>query len=397
MIERKVLVVTFVGLVRDSGGPASVAIGMARHLHERGRLLGVVCPSFDRDEVGLPAELIYSPPHPIFQKLLIRILGFTSRFAGLNERRLRESVFDYFLSKSKRLRSAEAVLFLKPAFPRSASCSASRGIPSFVWASILHPRFNRNEVLEEREIWNAEGGFAYTDEKRIGNLEKFFRSVDHVLVGSRVARQSFVTGGVEEEKLHLLAGTFAIDCDRFAPEEGNRGDRVFRALHVSQMNLIKGVGYLLDAWSKLQLDSAELVLVGTMEAGVKGIYERIAPPHTRIEGFIDDLSPYYGEADVFISPSVADLHPYTVLEAMASGIAVIVSNRCGISEVVDQGVNGFVYPYDDADSLAEHIRWCYDHPEELIQMGIAARESALLCERSHFAGKVIAEMDRCID
>ena len=163
------------------------------------------------------------------------------------------------------------------------------------------------------------------------------------------------------------------------------------------MNLIKGIGYLLEAWSRLQLNSAQLVLVGTMEAGIKTIYDRIAPPQTTIQGFIDDVSSHYREADLFVSPSVSDLHPYTVLEAMASGTPVIVSDRCGVSAVVDHGVNGFMYPYDDVDSLVERIRWCHDHPEELKQMGIAARETALLCRRSLFAEKVIAEIDRCID
>jgi len=397
MTKRKVLVVTFVPIGGDPSGPANVAMALALSLHRQDRLLGLICPSFDPDELDIPPRLVHSPPHPHLQKLLALALRLLGRILPVNERRIRESTFDYFLSKSRWIRSAEAVLFLKPAFPRSASSASARGASTFAWASVLHPRFNSDQVLAQRRIWETDGASAYTAEKRIHDLEKFFRSVDHVLVGSEVAKASYIAGGIPEEKLHLLAGTFAIDCDRFRPEEGTCEKRTFRALHVSQMNLIKGVGYLLDAWSRLSLQSAELVLIGDMEEGIETIFHRIKPPRTTALGFLADVSSHYREADVFVSPSVADLHPYTVLEAMASGTPVIVSDRCGVSTIVEHGVNGFVYPYDDTDSLAEHIRWCHEHPNELKEMGSAARTSALQCTHDIFTTKVIAEIDQCFE
>jgi len=316
---------------------------------------------------------------------------------GGHQRRLREIIFDFFLSRSRVLREAGAVLFLKPGFPRSARSAAGFSIPTFVWASILHPAFNRDQVLEQRQIWGVEGGSAYTDEKRISRLEKFFHTVDHILLGSRVAMRSFIDGGVAEEKIRLLEENFAIDCDRFSPSPKSRDDGVFRVLHVSQMNLIKGTGYLLRAWSDLELERAELVLVGSMEPGVVTLCDRIAPPSTLRLGFSNEVARHYKEADLFVSPSVADLHPYTVLEAMASGTPVIVSDRCGVSAVVENGVNGFLYPHDDIESLEEKIRWCYEHPDALKRMGTAAREKATGCGRSRFSERVIGEIDRCID
>jgi glycosyltransferase involved in cell wall biosynthesis len=81
---------------------------------------------------------------------------------------------------------------------------------------------------------------------------------------------------------------------------------------------------------------------------------------------------------------------------MASGTPVIVSDRCGISAVVEDGVDGFIYPHDDIEALAEKIRWCYEHPDELGKMGAAARKKATGCGRSRFSDRVTEEIDRCI-
>jgi glycosyltransferase involved in cell wall biosynthesis len=393
----KILVVTFVSLSRDAGGPAKLAIGIARALYREHRLLGVVSPQADPETTGLPATSFYSPPHPLFQRLLGRFLTLRPGLPEPDKRRIRESLFDFFLSRSSVLRDADAVLFLKPAFPRSASIAAELGIPSFAWASILRPEFNRDQVLAEREKWNVDGGRAYTDSRRIETLKHFFSRVGHILVGSRVAHRSYSDSDIPTAPVSLIEENFAVDLEDFAPSPRDATDSTFRVIHVSQMNIIKGIGYLLSAWSTAKLNSAELTLVGSMEAGVRELCERMDVPSLRIKGFAQDVPAQLSQADVFVSPSVADLHPYTVLEAMASGIPVIVSDRCGVSCAVDHGENGFVYPYADSDALAGHLSWCRENPKELARMGLAAREKALQYSMDRFSESLINEIDRLFE
>lgn len=393
----EILVVTFVDLVKDSGGPAKLAVGIAGALHRKNRLLGVISPRVDPVIVELPPGSFQSPPHPLVQRLLRRLLAMNWGVSESSKRRIRESLFDFFLSRSGLLKRADAVLFLKPAFPRTASRAAKLGIPSFVWASILDPEFNRDQVLAERERWNIDGGWGYTDGRRIETLKRFFSQVEHILVGSRVAYQSYSDSDIRCGSISLIEGNFAVDLEAFSPSPKEATDSVFRVIHISQMNIIKGIGYLLDAWSKAKLESAELVLVGSMEPGLAELCRRMAVPSLRITGFTPDVAAHLSQADLFVSPSVADLHPYTVLEAMATGIPVIVSDRCGISSAVDHGKNGFVYPYADSDALANHLRWCRKNPEELKKMGAAAREKALRYTQRQFAESVIREIDRCTE
>ena len=321
-------------------------------------------------------------------------MGIAPGITEAKNRQIRESIFDFFLSRSRLLSGTDAILFLKPTFPRSANRATALGVSSFVWASILNPEFNRNQVVAEREKWQVDGGHVYTDDRRIEMLKRFFSEVGHILVGSDLAHRSYSESDFPTGTVSLIDGNFAVDLESFSPSSRETKDSTFRAFHVSQMNIIKGVGYLLSAWSKANLESAELVLVGSMEPGMTELCRQMAVSSLRIEGFAQDVGAQLSQADVFISPSVADLHPYTVLEAMASGVPVIVSDRCGISSAVDHGKNGFVYPYADSDKLAEHLRWCRENPEELARMGKSAREKAMRYTLKNFSNSLLNKIDR---
>ena len=395
MTQRSVLVVTFVQLTRNAGGPALAAVGIAESLHAQGRLAGVVCPGFEEEAIRVPPQLLHSPPHPLLQRIVAILLALGQRIWTLNERRIREALFDFFVSRARVVREAPSILFLKPAFPRTAQRARERQIPTFVWASILHPRFNQEAVLAERAVWEVGGGDAYTDEERITRLSRFFATVDSILVGSELAQRSFVAQGETRKAPILLQGTFSIDGDRFRPSASPApADPVFRVLHASHMNLIKGIGYLLEAWQQAELEHAELLLAGTLEAELEPIVQRFPSPSINRLGYIRDTPTLYHRAQLFISPSVADIHPYTVLEAMASGLPVLVSDRCGLSTLIEDGVQGFVYPYNDTAALAAHIRWFQAHPEERKAMGQSARERALQCNREAFFQAVVETIDR---
>ena len=61
--------------------------------------------------------------------------------------------------------------------------------------------------------------------------------------------------------------------------------------------------------------------------------------------------------------------------------------------IIEHGVDGFVYEYDDVDALAGHLRWCHEHPVELAEMGRRAREKALRHPTRDFAKHVLRGID----
>lgn len=118
----------------------------------------------------------------------------------------------------------------------------------------------------------------------------------------------------------------------------------------------KNFSRLLSAYARYRQKGApndwKLVLLGDGELRpnlIAQIKELQLEPHVILPGFIQyqDLPVYYGLANTFIHCSTREQWGLVVNEAMASGLPVLVSDRCGCAgELVQEGENGFTFdPY----------------------------------------------------
>jgi glycosyltransferase involved in cell wall biosynthesis len=88
------------------------------------------------------------------------------------------------------------------------------------------------------------------------------------------------------------------------------------------------------------------------------------------------LPSYLGIADAFITASVTEVHPLSVIEAMASGLPVLGIESPGVGDTVEDGVTGFLIPEVDlAAYTAKLVRLVTDH-EYRKTMGENAAEAA---------------------
>lgn len=97
--------------------------------------------------------------------------------------------------------------------------------------------------------------------------------------------------------------------------------------------------------------------------------------HVHMPGFlqIDELPEYYGSAGAFIHASTVEQWGLVVNEAMASGLPVAVSNKCGCAEVlVDHGVTGFTFDPLDVPAIAEALRGLAAQGTDSAMMAAAA-------------------------
>ncbi|AGG05845.1 MULTISPECIES: glycosyltransferase family 4 protein [Dehalococcoides] len=88
----------------------------------------------------------------------------------------------------------------------------------------------------------------------------------------------------------------------------------------------------------------------------------------------DDLQMVFASADIFVLPSLAESSPAVVLQALASGCAVVASDISGIHEQVVEGVNGYLVKAGDETELAKRILELLQSPARRSAMGANGRE-----------------------
>lgn len=275
-----------------------------------------------------------------------------------------------------------------------ASLRAARrnGAITLVENAACHPRHWKNVEMEECRRFgvnrgDGSGNFA---ERLLERMDREFAECDRIVVPSAVAQQSFAEYGYAGKTVVVQTG---VDADYFSPNPGFARTPVFRVCYVGRVELAKGVSYLLEAWKKLGLQDAELVLVGEVKQQMKSLLRKYADGGVRVEGILPgrEVARFYREANLFMQPSPNEGLAQALLEAMASGLPVVATDKTGAVDCLTNGKEGLVVPARDVDALAEAILWCYRHREESREMGKAARkriESQFKLE--HYNQRVLA-------
>ena len=75
------------------------------------------------------------------------------------------------------------------------------------------------------------------------------------------------------------------------------------------------------------------------------------------------MAAMYAAADVFVTPSLQDNLPNTIVEAMSCGTPCVGFRVGGIPEMIHHQRDGYVARYRDAHDLAEGIRYVLSHPQ----------------------------------
>ncbi len=198
---------------------------------------------------------------------------------------------------------------------------------------------------------------------------------DYIAVTSECTRQSLLEHGIAEKR--ILLTPLGVDSERFIPTE-KLTDDVFRVLYVGQLRLRKGVQYLLKAWDGLRLKNAELLLAGDVVPEFQPILRQYLSrnPTIKLLGHAEDPVRVYQQASVCVLPTLEDGFGLVVLEAMACGVPVIITEQTGAKDCVRHDIDGFILPPADAERIAETLEYCSQHRERLLTMGQQARRQA---------------------
>jgi len=181
--------------------------------------------------------------------------------------------------------------------------------------------------------------------------------------------------GLPPEKLALIYN--GVDLQQFRPAAATRTRGAgTKFLFVGSGFARKGLGAALRALALVP--QAQLVVAGRDRDAAR--FARLArrlgvAGRVQLLGGVDDVRPLYAAADCFILPTLYDPFPNAALEALAMGVPIIVSRRCGAAELVREGANGWLCEPADASGLGALMRLAAERAPGA-EMRAAARASA---------------------
>ena len=212
-----------------------------------------------------------------------------------------------------------------------------------------------------------------------------FSKADRILSTSEVMKKRVMQFCRKE----IEVTPFGVDLDVFFPGKAdcpffNDAELVFGM--IKTMDHIYGVDIVLHAFkqvlAKFPKRRIKLLLVGggDTDKGFLNLSDRLGiSAHVHFTGKVEqsDVPEYHRMIDVFLNPSRAESFGVAVLEAMASGRAVIVTNTGGLAEIVTNEVNGLHCDVGNSESLAERMIQLLENAELRADLATRAREHVM--------------------
>ncbi len=203
-------------------------------------------------------------------------------------------------------------------------------------------------------------------------------------------------GLLGEKALSQVVNGSGVDTGYFSHVPVPEGKTVF--LMIARLLTAKGVREYAQAAAQLrqQYPHVSFQLAGWLDEGPDSIAADelaawVESGTVAYLGRLNDVRPALSGCTVYVLPSYREGTPRTVLEAMATGRAVITTDAPGCRETVIDGDNGYLVPVADSDELAAAIRRFIVAPDLAQAMGTRSR---VLAEEKYDVRRVNAAMLR---
>lgn len=257
-----------------------------------------------------------------------------------------------------KLRPEMDALYFLSGFGTTAMRKAHKwGKPVVVDSGSTHTDFQHRIVWEEYQR-NGLRHPLFPEAYRARIRQEFIEG-DFIQIPSEFVKRTYLEEGIPESK--ILKAPYGTDISRFSARTQNDVSPVFRAICPSGANLRKGARVLAEAWRKLGWSNseAELHWIGWPEhPDVKHLFTKPSSgiiwhkgmPHER-------LSALMRSCDVLVLPSFEEGLARVLIEAAASGLALIATPNTGVEDFfTEENPEGWMIPCNDVDALCDALK-----------------------------------------
>ncbi len=224
-----------------------------------------------------------------------------------------------------------------------------------------------------------EAGYSFTEALPLEICDEIEKTklADYVIAGSRMVRQSYIDQGFDPDRIFDCRYGIATEAFPFLTRESPAG-RPVRIGIVGVIGFRKGLHRILKIgdWAKRSGLEVELHFAGPIQdPEAREMFSR-SRADVHLHGIIkgQTLRDFLASCDLYLLPSYEEGLPFSVLEAMSTGLGAVVSNDTGAREAIEDGISGINLALFTNDEFDEKLAPVLKSPERIAAMGRAARD-----------------------
>lgn len=215
-----------------------------------------------------------------------------------------------------------------------------------------------------------------------------------IIPRSSEAKRFVISNGASLKKVEVISmGIDTPDLPKVSHRVVNT-DCQLRMITVARLIPLKGIQYLVEAIRILKNEGICVHLTVVGDGPLGGPLRDLVrlwklQDQVRFSSYIphDELLETYREFHAYVQPSTVEVVGLAALEALASGLALVVSDIGGLKDIVQDGQNGYRVPAADPVALAGAIRMLANNPADVERMGVESHKRA----RELFSWEVVTE------
>lgn len=208
-------------------------------------------------------------------------------------------------------------------------------------------------------------------------IRQYFSGINYFLSVGKANEEYYTHYGVTTKK--IVSMHFPIDIGSYEQSYEKREElrKTIRLRHLVKDNELillvvgklvpwKNQDHIIDALLLLEKRNIYLHLFMLGSGKMQSAWEKrvLDLKHSKVHftGFVnsEDLPAYYAASDMYVHPASLEPHSIAISEAIYMGCPVIISDRCGsygAEDDVQEGRNGFVFPFGDIQTLAAKVQF----------------------------------------
>lgn len=327
---------------------------LARELFARGCLGNVYTgyPMFKLKNEDVPRDKICTFPY-FFAPYMTRVSRLISPQLKREWEWLNSKTFGSFVARS--LDECDVYVGLSGSALQAGRKVRRSGGKYVCDRGSTHIRYQNDVLVEEGD----RVGFPFrgVDPRVIEQEESEYAEADLITVPSSFNVDSFVSKGISRKKIRKIS--YGVNLSRFHPV-AMPDNKSFDVLFVGGVCPRKGVHYLIDAFSRLDVQGKRLHLVGSVDEAFLALLKKRPSWCEQIEvyGSLPQtrLKDIMSSSHVMVLASVEEGLALVQAQAMACGCPVIATENTGARDLFSDGVEGFVVPIRDPDAITERMQ-----------------------------------------